>query len=1181
MKNCFVLVIALCMLGVASAEPVREMIAKHWEAIPAAEASETIPSVPAEKWGKWNFWNGQWWARTMFQKEAQGPSWTPPPAGCDKSWSDWKCVWLKARRKVSGEWSGRKVVIEQSAIRGCTVGVFVNGNFIGEIKAPAGSLDVSKALKFGRENEFCLRLSGKNRDFKLEKDPPMFVVKDSVSVDDVFACTSWREKKLTVEITVTSDRKGTAEVGAEVLDADGKVVKRLSGRYDVVPGENVFKPSVVWPDPVTWELGRGYMYTLKTSVKINGKSCPYKDVKFGFREIWREGKKIFMNGHEQKFRVTYNFACNRFGAKFLQGIGYNCIQFAHRTELDPQMDEKMLEYLSANGISAIIPTTAFDWNTKNPLLKPGEKREEFKRLQAKNLRRYRNWPCVAMVYMGVNCYLPQWSYEAKYLGCGDRSDFGKMMADLTAAAKKTNPNVLYFSHSDGSTGEIASANLYFNWVPLQERIEWPSAWAGETGKFPFQACEFGHPYQMSWYQDGRDLVTEHLAAYYGEEAYLKEPETISDRHVESLYIRRLQHPLLWRFTDDFVTRLTQAWRTYGINAGIVWFNLDYGFGMPGWTLEGIYNKYNPVYNFFKSEADVPKGRPEWAFPSWDIYRKTNLDFLGWIGGGGSFTDRCHAYRSEAMIEKQCIFIWDGFDSRAFSAKWKALINGNEIATGDIRRKLKSNIPAFAPISFKAPKVVKKAKGRIIATFFDQKGEKLSEDAFDFEVYPEACVSWKKAPHFALYDPTGKMAEKLKSRGIDKFKIVQSPMEAVSGFLVIAEDSLGKDGFKALPMDAVEKGLRILVLRQSSEAWKAFGFEVQDRASRTLFLRDTQSAALNGIDDDCLRDWSGASPELRVRHPRHEPRRTGNMALAALQLKTPSMVGYRPQIEGEFDMNYSALLDYSCGKGSVKFCTLDFFNRGASDAAVERTFNAVFADFFAQGGAKSTSGPAAQRHIVASGEEAKRIAAEMGAAVKPGDKSGKGDLLLVGADSPLSPGEILAAAKRGANVLVVANDAAAKGLGLSVTPRRGEGIYRVEFDRSNPLLRGVGQNVLRWRDRLKAPVLSGGGWTVDADGLIASKTLANGAVIAVTTFSPYAIERGITSDRVLVVDGKPRANAIGEKNLADCRRRADISFERSRQLVARLLTNLGAAPGKPKNLYSGLVRPLDPYFYTYW
>lgn len=106
MKNLLVLTAALLMLGAAPAEPVREMVAKHWDALPAAESSEAVPSAPAEKWGKWHFWNGQWWARTMFQKEAQGPSWDPPAAGCDASWNSWKCVWLRTRRKVPSEWGG-------------------------------------------------------------------------------------------------------------------------------------------------------------------------------------------------------------------------------------------------------------------------------------------------------------------------------------------------------------------------------------------------------------------------------------------------------------------------------------------------------------------------------------------------------------------------------------------------------------------------------------------------------------------------------------------------------------------------------------------------------------------------------------------------------------------------------------------------------------------------------------------------------------------------------------------------------------------------------------------------------------------------------------------------------------------------------------------------------------------
>ncbi|MBR1921407.1 MAG: hypothetical protein IJ829_05325, partial [Kiritimatiellae bacterium] len=923
---------ALAALGAtpSRADTIRETIGKHWDAYAIATTDETLPNPTKARWGKWHFWNGQWWAKTMFQPEAEGPSFNKPAVGYNNVWKHPKGVWLRASRTIPREWQVKDgcLMLEQNGIRGCKVAVFVNGEKAGEIMAPSGAINITKYAKFGLENTFHLFLTG-NGDFRLEKDAPFLVAKGPASVEDVFANTSWREKKLTVEVTVAATKAGAAEVASEVLDAKGKVVKKLSGKFELKKGDNVLSSSVDWADPITWELGRGYMYTLKTTVRAFGKTEGCKDVRFGFREIWRDGKKIFMNGHEQKFRVTYNFGCNKFGAKFLQGIGYNCIQYAHQTALDPDIDTDRLAYLSENGIAAILPTTAFDWNTKNPLLSPGSAREEFKRKQAANLRRYRNWPCVAMVYMGVNCYLPQWSYEAKYLGCGDKSAFGEMMKDLVATAKKTNPNILYYSHSDGSTGEIASANLYFNWVPLQERVEWPSAWAGATGKFPFQACEFGHPYQYSWYQDKRDLMSELLAIYYGEEAYTTEHPKISDRHVESLYIRRIQHPLFWRFTDDFVTRLTRAWRTHGINAGIVWFNLDYGFGMPGWKLDEIYNQYGPVYNFFKKEEDIPKGRPEWAFPSWDIYRKTNLDFLGWIGGSPDFVNTRHAYESGEKVEKQCVLLWDGFDARMFSAKWKAVLGGREVASGNVRRDLVSNIPSFAPIAFDAPAVDGKAKGTISAVFFDAKGEKLSEDSVDFEVYPKKAASWKKAPAFVLYDPSGKTAPELKSRGLVNFTAIDS-LSAVGDarFLVIGMDALDKDGgFKVLPMDAVANGLRVLVLRQPGDAWKAFGFEVQDRASRRLFLRDRLSPALARIDDDCLHDWSGASPELRVKHGRHEPRWTGNMSLAALQLKSPSVVGYRPQIDGEFDMNYSALLDYSLGKGGVKFCTLDLFARG--------------------------------------------------------------------------------------------------------------------------------------------------------------------------------------------------------------------------------------------------------------
>ena len=113
MKRRLLSILLLAAAAAAFGEPIRDKVEKHWDAWPARDASETIPDVPAAQWGKWHFWNGQWWARQMFQPEAQGPSWDPPPAGRGS-----------AKRPIPAEWSGLRVSLEQYGIRGCRVVVF-------------------------------------------------------------------------------------------------------------------------------------------------------------------------------------------------------------------------------------------------------------------------------------------------------------------------------------------------------------------------------------------------------------------------------------------------------------------------------------------------------------------------------------------------------------------------------------------------------------------------------------------------------------------------------------------------------------------------------------------------------------------------------------------------------------------------------------------------------------------------------------------------------------------------------------------------------------------------------------------------------------------------------------------------------------------------------------------------
>ena len=1196
--------LALSALGLSaattSAEP--EIVARDWEARAVAEPTEALPDDVAGNWGKWHFWNGQWWARAMFQPEAAGPSWDAPKNGLNPAWNKLKGVWLRARKTIPAGSKGSRILFTQDGIRGCDVTVFVNRVKAGVIAAPAGELEITKFAKAGAENEFHLLLAGKNHDFKLEKDPPKLVIKAPVSVDDVFANTSWRRKTLTVETEISVPRPCAAAVKAEVLDAGGKVVKTVAGKFDLKAGTNVVKPSAPWENPVTWELGRGYLYTLRTKVTIDGREYAYRDVKFGFREIWRDGRRIYMNGHEQKFRVTYNFGCNMYGAKFLTLVGYNTIQYAHRTELDPQIDEKDLEYLSANGIGAIEPMCAFDWNTKGPLLKPGEKREAFKALQAKNLRRYRNWPCIVMMYMGVNTYLPQWAYCALHLGTGDTGDFAKMMTDLVAAAKETNPNVLYFSHSDGNTGEIASANLYFNWVPMQEREDWPSRWVAH-GHLPFQACEFGHPYELSWFRGGRDLVTELCAIYYGDRAYETEPYRLARNHKAGIWLGRVQHPMTRQLQGDFAWRVSRAWRTFGINAGIVWFNLDTGFGMPGWTMERVWDGYpQALYRFFKSEAEIPKGRPDWALPYWDIYAKGNQDFLGWIAGTPRITDRRHAYWPGERVVKQNVMMWDRFDTRAFSCDWTATLGGEVIAKGTDAAKLVSNVPHFGEIAFAAPAVRRKASGTIEAVYRDASGREIDRDRLAFEVLPPPPKSLQKVSSerrtLAVYDPAKEIGEALRGVGFDEFRSVASPAEAKGcDALVIAPYAL--KGADELPREEIARGLRVLVFSQPTALYEKAGFDVEDVAPRQLFARDLVSRYYRGLSDEDLRDWYGQPRTDQAekydfepfghltKKGNHGPRWVYNMALGGLVIRTPDVVGYLPAVEGEFDGNYAGVLRQRLGGGEIVWTTLSPFGRfgtnelkGAPvrDAAAERTAVAMLADLL------WGEGVPAVRRVEPIGAYAKRLADEVGADASEAKGANAGpSVALAGPDATVAGKALLARAERGDNVLVMGNDRIAQELGLKVERRASSpsgGVFRVAHDRKNPDLRAIGTNLLHFRDAYEYNPLAGGtGWTVDAEGMFAAKTLTNGAKIYVTQYETFKLEDRIATEKECYRFGKvePVTDEQRKQNLCRC----DVTFERARQFAARLLTNLGARPAQGAKLYRGLTKEIDPYVYNYW
>ena len=102
--------------------------------------------------------------------------------------------------------------------------------------------------------------------------------------------------------------------------------------------------------------------------------------------------------------------------------------------------------------------------------------------------------------------------------------------------KAIDPTRLIMHHQGGPRGDIAASNTYLLWAPLQEREEWPRAWADRTQDhvMPFSAIEFGTPFDCSFFRNRNGFgnaysseawMTEFAAIYLGPAAYEMESET--------------------------------------------------------------------------------------------------------------------------------------------------------------------------------------------------------------------------------------------------------------------------------------------------------------------------------------------------------------------------------------------------------------------------------------------------------------------------------------------------------------------------------------------------------------------------------------------------------------------------------------------------------------------------------
>ena len=1083
-------------------------------------------------------------------------------------------LWYAQTVRVPKEWKGDRIVLNFRRIEGDAI-VFWNGQRVAELLRPGGEVEVTPAVDFGSDNELRVFLTRDYTDTSrgFEQDPLRYRTRGpegrklpmgswglaiSAPVDvmrrptpaafsDVFVQTSWREKRLTAACTLEATAPVTGvRIEAIVTDANGNEALRFAGEdMGLATGTTTKAISSAWPNPIPWELDAPCLYTLQVRLLgPNGELDSLPPERFGFREIWTEGRHVYLNGHVSRWRIEWtSFGLNENSIPFLKLLGRNVVYQQNNPTAwwcdwseTPYLGDELLALLDETGVGLlqVAPNVA---NVRGALLDDPALRRDYERETALWVRRYRNHPCVLAWSVSMNSFNPRDAIHPDTMG--QRSNYGhpqaKVIATAAAMVKDNDPTRLVYGHADGNLTDIASANNYPNFMPIQEVEDYPSIWAAK-GNMPYFAAEFALPYGGSWYKRSQFLGTEYAAILFGNEAYRQEPEALLQQtleiglgnkgHGNSLGTARPIFPMYWEVRRQYVTRTDRAWRTWGVQ-GWHYFNFGAGYGDPPGAKSSRFNRYSVL------KKPVTE-RPDWANPNFDIHSEAMQPLLVYLAGTPEFTDKTHTFLSPEEIHKQIAVVWDGPGTRRLTARWRLEHNSALLGHGEATLRVAAGEVAFAPIVLRAPQV-KERMDFELKLAVSEEGEDVAHDSLTLTVFPRPPASLALPERVALWDPAGKSRAWLDRLGVDCTPI--EPGDGLGDYrlLIVGREALTPGAALPYTPADVARGLNVIVCAQLPGMWEGLGFMADDLQSRRVFIGDPTSPIVAGLRDVDLRDWRGTPdllPEFRrtfdhdaLRAPKSSNRHT----VASVVLRVPAVVGFTPILNCEFDLDYSPLLQWRYGHGVITFCTIDFTGRDAQEPVAE-----LLARNLLRATADGPREPT--RTTVVSGQDDLSALGVSSASATGRDP--KSTLYVLSSDAAPDDAALLDAVRRGARAVVLPHDADALAkAGYSTVEKSA---FRVPPPQGKSFA-AVGPRLLRWRDSLPFAAFTRqgqpAGSTVAGDGLFLTRRLGKGNLLFVQA-DPGVLARRYEGDRA-------RQEAIR------------LSVFRLQQLTARLLTNAGA------------------------
>ncbi len=1100
-------------------------------------------------------------------------------------------AWYERGVTVPESWSGREIVLNVDRL--CTDAlVFVDGEEIGRINWPHGRLTLTPHVEPGRA--FVLRMlvvctpeeekvepllrgevamdegaggsyvRGLSGDVILESRPA------GARIESVYVKTSVREKTLSLDVDLADVAKeGVVELTAEIANAEGKVVRTFDAHVDVqgAPQQTV-QVAFDWPDPKLWDFRQPNLYTLRLQALGTGLADEYVE-RFGFREFRIKGKQFLLNGKPFRIRpIVAKVICNGVGMReaienqtdSLLAAGYNTIEVWPKTEMNRGLAiywKLRADVSDEKGVPLIYPALNLSGFVTHEE-EDEERWQAWETAMVEEWKKVRNHPsivafvCTANVFQHYDDQNPAAIGNLKKLAA-DKSD---KLATLYAPGfrcietiKKCETARPVTTHHGASVGDFQACDSYLNMIPLQEREEWLSAWAGDDEAGPYMNIEFGTPWSATFHR-GRNsggharvtepFLTEYCAIYFGSDAYRDEGEAY--RRMIREYHRGNFDFRMWPSTGNhdynycennlrlqslFIGNTWKSWRTYGMTGGLLPWANGYAWAPSESPPEIELPPFEPgrVGPYVSPEAfegEDTFGHAEAYYYGLDGYTITdagrtlvevNSDTLAWVAGPpDAFPDKQHTFFPGETVEKQMVLINDTRSSRTYLASWRATIDGDEPGAGRQSGNIAAGSTAFIPFGFPLPEAKAAATGRIQieATI----GDVHHRDSFEFRVLPRPRRS-QSEPTVAAFDPEGDTTAYLERLGLPT-----EPWDGEPGdgsVLVVGRNALsgGHDIPGSLERFVAEGGRAVVFGQDPDWLREKAGLRVARHVSRRFFPVPFQveHPVLRGLSQDDFRDWRGSGtlvPPTRntaldkdfsdmksVSEGRRYGWHWGNRgSVSSAAVEKPHLSGWRPILEGEFDLAYSPLMELHYGSGLALWCSLDVEGRSSDEPVAEVVTRRLL--HYAR---TAKNEPRMEEAVYYGGADGAELLDLLGLDYEEVGYVPVGKVLLVmGPEAEADDGVLTSFLYEGGRVLQLGrpNGSACMGFRAEMLPYHGT----MDVPPWNECL-GLSESDLRLRVETEAPLLTHGVGEMSANGMLGRMQVGAGVVVLMQ-ISPYML-----------------------------------------------------------------------------